>query len=256
MEHKKTGGAMRETILSAKKLEKKFRDTAVLHGIDLDLYTGDFTVIMGVSGAKKSTLLYCLSGMDTVSGGQLFFREKPLAGAGEKELTRLRANAFGFVFQNTQMVSDLTLYENVVLAGFLGKASQQETRRRADALLEQMNLGEAKNRLPSQVSGGEAQRAAVARAVIKEADILFADEPTGALNRANTDEVLALMTLLNAAGQTILMVTHDRNAALRGNRILYLEDGSITGELRLPPYAGGDPQREGELNQWLAQAGW
>lgn len=247
---------MKETILSAKKLDKEFRGTQILHGIDLEIYTGDFTVIMGASGAGKSTLLYCLSGMDTVSGGQLYFRNQPLAGAGEKELTLLRANAFGFVFQNTQLVSNLTLYENVVLAGLIGKASQQETRQRADALLEQMNLGEAKNRLPSQVSGGEAQRAAVARAIIGEPDILFADEPTGALNKANTEEVLALLTLLNTAGQTILMVTHDKNAALRGNRILYLEDGSITGELRLPSYAGGDQQREEQLNRWLEQAGW
>lgn len=247
---------MKETVISSKKLVKQFKNTQILHGIDVEIYAGDFTVIMGASGAGKSTLLYCLSGMDAAGSGQLLYRGQELTGMGEKELTRLRANAFGFVFQNTHLVSNLTLYENVVLAGLIGKASQQEARHRADELLEQMNLGEAKNRLPSQVSGGEAQRAAVARAVIGEPDVLFADEPTGALNKANTEEVLDLLTMLNLAGQTILMVTHDKNAALRGNRILYLEDGAITGELKLSSYAEAERQREKLLNQWLEQAGW
>lgn len=190
---------MKETILSAKKLTKTFDGAQVLCGVDLDLYAGDFTVVMGASGAGKSTLLYCLSGMDTASGGQLLYRGRELAGAGERELTRLRAEAFGFVFQNAQLVSSLTLYENVLLRGLIGKASQQEARRRADALLKQMNLAGAKDRLPAQVSGGEAQRAAVARAAIGEPELLFADEPTGALNRANTIEVLDLLTGLGRA---------------------------------------------------------
>ena len=111
-------------------------------------------------------------------------------------------------------------------------------------------------RLPSAVSGGEAQRAAVARAVISKPELLFADEPTGALNKSNTDEVLNLFTDLNKQGQTILLVTHDKEAALRGNRILYIEDGAVIGELSLEPYQGRNKQREDKLSEWLETLRW
>ena len=127
---------------------------------------------------------------------------------------------------------------------------------RTDDLIRRMKLEEAKDRLPSQVSGGEAQRAAVARAAINKPAILFADEPTGALNKANSEEVLNLLSSLNAEGQSVLLVTHDREAALRGNRILYLEDGAIIGELNLPVYEGKDKAREEKLTAWLEGLGW
>lgn len=124
------------------------------------------------------------------------------------------------------------------MAGLIcGSMSENEIRERTDALIRQMRLEKAKDRFPAQVSGGEAQRAAVARAVVTKPRILFADEPTGALNKANTEEVLDLLTALYMQGQSILLVTHDREAALRGNRILYLEDGAIVGELELSPCA-------------------
>ena len=127
---------------------------------------------------------------------------------------------------------------------------------KTDALICQMHLEKAKDRLPAQVSGGEAQRAAVARAVITKPKILFADEPTGALNKANTEEVLDLLTALYSRGQSILLVTHDREAALRGNRILYLEDGAIAGELELSSYQGKDREREQKLASWLEGFRW
>ena len=123
--------------------------------------------------------------------------------------------------------------------------------------MEQMNISDVKNHLPSQVSGGEQQRCAIARAVINSPKVLFADEPTGALNRANTAEVLGLLTGLNAGGQSILMVTHDLKAALRATRLLYLEDGKITGELTLPPYdAQEEKSRETQVNAWLTSMEW
>lgn len=245
---------MKKAILSGKGIEKSFGENTVLHGIDTEIFEGDFTVIMGSSGSGKSTLLYMLSGMDKVSGGEIFYREQNITNASEKELVKLRASDFGFVFQKTHLISNLTLSENIRMAGLIGSVSETETR--AEKLIAKMNLENAKGRLPSQVSGGEAQRAAVARAVITNPAILFADEPTGALNKANSEEVLNLFSSLHAEGQTVLLVTHDKEAALRGNRVLYLEDGEIIGELELPNYAGKDKSREERLSDFLEGLGW
>jgi len=162
------------------------------------------------------------------------------------------------VFQQTLLVSNLTLFENVTVAGYLGKERKpEETRKQAEALLEQMNVGSAKDRMPAEVSGGEAQRAAIARAMINEPGIIFADEPTGALNKRNTGEVLDLLTELNKEGQSILMVTHDLRAAVRGTRLLYLEDGKILDELSMPVFHPEDERtREAAINDWLASFQW
>ena len=247
---------MKEVILSGNSITKAFGGTVVLHGIDVEIYDGDFTVIMGASGSGKSTLLHALSGMDRVSSGQLLYRKNDITNASEKKMTRLRAEDFGFVFQRTHLISNLTLYENIRMAGLIGTLPEKEVRLRTDELIGRMNLENAKDRLPSQVSGGEAQRAAVARAVINKPSILFADEPTGALNRANSQEVLNLLSSLHGSGQSVLLVTHDREAALRGNRILYLEDGNIIGELELQAYTGKDRLREEKLSAWLEGLGW
>ena len=247
---------MKEAMISGKGITKSFGENTVLHGIDIEIYAGDFTVIMGSSGSGKSTLLYALSGMDRLSSGHLFYRGQNLTDASEKELTQLRAEDFGFVFQRTHLISNLTLYENVQMAGLIGKFPEKKARLRTDSLISRMKLYSAKDRLPSQVSGGEAQRAAVARAVINKPTILFADEPTGALNKANSVEVLDLLSSLHTEGQSVLLVTHDREAALRGNRILYLDDGVIIGELELPIYAGKDQSREEKLSVWLEGFGW
>ena len=248
---------MKKALLSGQKIEKSFGENKVLNGIDIDIYPEDFTVIMGASGSGKSTLLYMLSGMDKVSSGEISYKENDITSASEKEMTKLRADDFGFVFQRTHLVSNLTLYENIVLAGYIsGKITEEESVSRANELVEKMNLTEASTRLPSAVSGGEAQRAAVARAVISKPELLFADEPTGALNKSNTDEVLNLFTDLNSHGQTILLVTHDKEAALRGNRILYIEDGAVIGELNLEPYQGRNKQREEKISDWLESLRW
>lgn len=173
-------------------------------------------------------------------------------------MARLRSQEFGFVFQQTHLVSNLSLYENVAVAGYVGKKRPpQEAAKRAEALLEQMNVGSAKDRLPAQVSGGEAQRAAIARAMINDPGLLFADEPTGALNKSNSEDVLDLLSRLNQSGQSILMVTHDVRATLRGNRILYLEDGKVLDELNLPVYDAGQlKEREAQVNGWLSALQW
>lgn len=253
---------MNKIILSGRKICKSFSgegvQETVLNHVDIDLYEGDFTVIMGPSGAGKSTLLYALCGMDKVSEGSITYQEKDVTRMSEKQLAAFRTEEFGFVFQQTHLVSNLTLLENVKVAGYLLKSrTSKETDRRAEELLLRMNVGYAKDRLPANTSGGEAQRAAVARAVINEPGLLFADEPTGALNKSNTEEVLNLFTMLNKSGQSILMVTHDMRAAIRGNRILYLEDGNITEELKLSDYTQKEAKnRERKLTEWLTGMEW
>ncbi len=253
---------MENVILQGEKITRIFyqgkTETKVLDGVDIKIFEKDFTVIMGPSGAGKSTLLYMLGGMDYITGGRVLYRDKEISGFSEKKMGRLRAEEFGFVFQQTHLVSSLTLLENVLVAGYVSKKdSAEKVRERAENLLRQMDVAEAKNRLPSQVSGGEAQRAAIARAMIGKPGLLFADEPTGALNQANTREVLGLLTDLNRKGQSILMVTHDLRAAARGNRILYLEDGKICDELALEPYNEmEEKQRERDVSQWLSGLRW
>lgn len=253
---------MADTILQGEKITKIFyqgkAEAKVLDGIDIKIYEKDFTVIMGPSGAGKSTLLYSLSGMDPLTAGYVFYKDKEISGLSENQMAKLRAEEFGFVFQQTHLVSNLTLLENVLVAGYVGrKDSAEKVKERAKNLLQQMDVEEAKDRLPAQVSGGEAQRAAIARAMIGRPGLLFADEPTGALNQANTREVLGLLTDLNREGQSILMVTHDLRAASRGNRILYLEDGKVCDELSLEPYNEmEEKQREREVSQWLSGLRW
>ena len=253
---------MKQTILSAKDVCKSFAHNGgqlhILSHVELDLYEGEFTVIMGASGSGKSTLLYALSGMDLATAGEVLYGGKDIVKMKEKELAKLRYSDFGFIFQQMHLVSNLTLFENVVVPGYLNKRkSAGKVKNRAEQLLEKMSLSQIKTHLPSQVSGGEQQRCAVARAVINEPKMLFADEPTGALNRKNTRDVLDLLTELNREGQSVLMVTHDLRAALRGNRILYLEDGKIIGELTLPDYRADDEKaRETQVNAWLTSLEW
>ncbi len=253
---------MKNIILKSEKLCKSFAHEGVqnhvLDNVDMEVYEGDFTVIMGSSGSGKSTLLYNLSGMDTPTSGKVLYKEKEITGLSEKKMAELRYKEFGFVFQQVHLVSNLSLVENILVSGYLDKArTKAQVQEMAATLLEQMDITGAKDRLPSQVSGGEAQRAAIARAVIGEPGILFADEPTGALNRRNTVAVLDLFTQLNKSGQSILMVTHDVRAALRGNRILYLEDGKIGGELTLPPFDSESiKSRETQVNAWLSSMHW
>ena len=253
---------MKQALLTGKKIEKTFKtgggENKVLQGVDVTIGEKDFTVIMGSSGAGKSTLLYALSGMDKINQGEIYYKDIELTHLNEKHMAKLRAEEFGFVFQQTHLVSNLSLMENVLVAGYVAKKeSIEKINQHAKNPMRQMGVEKACDRLPSEVSGGEAQRAAIARAMIGHPGILFADEPTGALNKSNTTEVLNLLTELNRSGQSILMVTHDMRAAARGNRILYLEDGKILDELQLPDFNElEERKRENEVSQWLTRMEW
>lgn len=253
---------MKDTILQGNEIYQVFSQgqtkNKVLNNIDVEIYEKDFTMIMGPSGAGKSTLMYVLSGMDRATGGTVIFKGNPLHRLSEKEMADIRAKEFGFVFQQSYLVSNLTVMENVLAAGYAGSGKKNDSVcERTEILLKEMGIWEARNRLPSEISGGEAQRAAVARAVVNHPTIVWCDEPTGQLNKSNTEEVLNLFSHLNRKGQSILMVTHDLRAAIRGNRILYLEDGKLTDELTLSPYRKGEErQRENKISKWLSQMRW
>lgn len=253
---------MKNVILRANNVCKSFyqgsKETQILKFITTDIYEGDFTVIMGASGAGKSTLLYALSGMDSITSGEVIFKEKKISNLSEKEQATLRAKEFGFIFQQMHLVSNLTLFENIAVAGYAGEPKDiKNIQDKTMKWLCQMNIENVKNHLPSQVSGGEAQRAAIARAMINNPKLLFEDEPTGALNKTNSEDVLNLLTEFNKNGQSILMVTHDIKAAIRGNRILYLEDGKILDELHLISYQEDYvKKRETKVNDWLTALQW
>lgn len=253
---------MKESILTAKGISKSFASNGVqnhvIKHLDLDVYRGDFTVIMGASGSGKSTLLYCLSGMDGLTSGQVFYKDQEISSLKEKQMSVFRSKEIGFIFQQMHLVSNLTLLENVLVPGYLSnKMNAAEVKQRALKLLDTVNVSHAMNRLPSQVSGGEAQRAAIARAIISEPGLLFADEPTGALNRKNSQDVLNLLTMLNEEGQSIIMVTHDAHAAIRATRLIYIEDGDVRGEMNLAPYKEEDlKSREAQVNAWLTSMEW
>ena len=268
---------MKEAVIKATGVQKTFANNGnqvhVLTNVNMEIYEGDFTVIMGSSGSGKSTLLYALSGMDKATAGQVLFTSKKREGkeiditqTKERQMSKLRSEDFGFVFQQMHLVSNLTLLENIAVTGYLDKnRSAADTKKKAEELLDRMSLSEVKNHLPSRVSGGEQQRCAIARAVINDPTVLFADEPTGALNKKNTTAVLDLLTDINSEGQSIVMVTHDLKSAIRGNRLLYLEDGKIVGELELSKYGEkssdgellqSDKSRETQVNAWLESLDW
>jgi len=260
----------RRAVISTDRLTKTFSHAGVqqhvLRNLDLTIYAGDFTVIMGPSGAGKSTLLYALSGMDTPTLGTITFDGEDISGYSPDKLAVFRRRRCGFVFQQIHLLDALSLLDNVMAVGLL-TGRRGDVRRRAADLFERVGLDEATRRkFPAMISGGEAQRAAVVRAMINDPAVLFADEPTGQLNSEFGQRVLDLLSMLHDDGQTVVMVTHDLRSALRGNRILYLRDGAIHGELDLGVYR---PERvtaaqerhvrhvrHDQLTGFLAEMGW
>ena len=250
-----------QAILKTNKLCKTFSSVGiqqhVLRNLDLEIYKGDFTVIMGPSGAGKSTLLYALSGMDKPTLGTISFDGQEIANLSNDKLAVFRRDNCGFVFQQTYLLDSMSILDNILACGFLISKNRKEVTKRAKQLLQSLNLEETMwRKFPSQVSGGEAQRAGIARALINNPKIVFADEPTGALNSAYGRAVLDALTEVNNQAQSIVMVTHDLRSARRGNRILYFRDGVIYGECLLGKYTSGDIKRKNKLDGFLAEMGW
>lgn len=253
-----------QEIITAERLCKEYKNGSsavkVLKNIDLKIYEGDFTVIMGSSGSGKSTLLYCLSAMDSISSGEVKYLNQRMDNMKEVEISKIRRTEMGFVFQQMNLISTLSLFENIIISGYLKNDSKKKVHSHAMSLLAQVGLDLFAKRLPSEISGGQQQRVAIARALINSPKILFADEPTGALNSKSGKNILdTLSRCNNNDNQTILMVTHDLKASLRANRIIYLNDGEIEGELVLDKYAAENidiVEREKNVLNWLQGMGW
>ncbi|MGL5677522.1 MAG: ABC transporter ATP-binding protein [Cellulosilyticaceae bacterium] len=229
----------------------------VIKNLNVEVYEGDFTVIMGSSGSGKSTLLYLLSGMDEVTSGEVYLQGEPIQNYKECKLAKLRKEKIGFVFQGIHLIPDLTVQENIWSPTYKMSKDKKAIHTHIQELLAQMELTEHKDKYPHQLSGGQRQRVAICRALINQPKILFADEPTGSLNSAQGENVLDIFSEIAASGQSIVMVTHDLKAAIRGNRIIFLRDGRIDGILEMNSFRHEeDKEREERVYSFLKERGW
>jgi putative ABC transport system ATP-binding protein len=250
---------MTDVVLRAESLTKSYGGAGVraVDGIELAVRAGEFVNIMGSSGSGKTTLLYLLAGLERPSDGSVWIDQNRIDLLADKELAQLRRNAIGFVFQSMNLLPHLSLRENILVAGYLTARPRSEVQLTADRLLQEMGITEAGNRLPSEVSIGQQQRAAIARALVNSPRMVFADEPTGSLNSSASAGVLDLLEAVNRAGTTVVMVTHDLKAACRGKRVLFIRDGRVEGQFE----RDGEQQTAAEdhekrLCDWLLQKGW
>lgn len=250
-----------KTIIETNKLCKTFSNGGmqqhILKNIDLEIYDGDFTIIMGASGAGKSTLLYALSGMDKPTLGSVLFDGTDITKLSTDDMAVFRRDNCGFVFQQIYLVESMSVLDNVLAAGLLVNKNKKEVVAKGKEVLKSVDIDESLwGKFPTQISGGEAQRVGIARALINNPKLVFADEPTGALNSQTGRDVLDALSSFNEKGQSIVMVTHDIISARRGNRVLYVKDGEIVGTLELGKYVAGDKERHQKLSDFLASMGW
>lgn len=249
-----------EKILRVEKLCKN----EILHDISFGIDKGEMVAIMGPSGSGKSTLLYNISGMDQPTGGKVWLKDQEITELSENDKAKLRLHQIGFVFQQMNMMENLNILDNILLPGIQankerkqGKKEKKELENEAVSLMRKHSISGLENRRITEVSGGQLQRVCICRSMINQPDIIFADEPTGALNKSASEEVMNALIALNREGTTILMVTHESRMASRCGRILYLLDGKIQGELILEDGCNESvKKREEKVNQWLAKMEW
>ncbi|MCM3042055.1 ABC transporter ATP-binding protein [Paenibacillus motobuensis] len=229
--------SVKKVIIEAKNLCKTYSTGSeqfhAIRNLNLDIYEGDFTVIMGNSGSGKSTLLYLLSGLDSVTVGEVYYWGDRIDNYSEKEMAQFRTKRIGYIYQSINLVPDLTLYENIALPGYIEGHSKQQVDGKVQNLMKAMEIDGQQHRLPAQTSGGQQQRAAIARALMNDPDVIFADEPTGSLNYEHGVAVLDILTEMNRKGQSVVMVTHDIKAACRADRLILIHDGKIADVLQL-----------------------
>ena len=250
-------------ILEVKDLCKTYvidkRQNNVLKNVNFSVEEGDMVAIMGPSGSGKSTLLYAVSGMDIPTSGAVYFDGSDLMKLNQNELADMRLDQMGFIFQQMYMMKNLTILDNIALPAIeskKGNESKADKIRRAEDLMRKLSIIDIADNDINEVSGGQLQRACICRSMMNNPKILFADEPTGALNRISSMEVLEEMVKLNEEGTTIMMVTHDAKVAARCKRVLYIVDGNIKGEYLAPQEEMSQTDRERKLNTWLMDLGW
>lgn len=250
------------TVLEVKDLCKTYvtdkRQNNVLKNVSFKVDEGEMVAIMGPSASGKSTLLYSVSGMDKATSGTVLFDGKDITKMKKNELADVRLDEMGFIFQQMYMMKNLTILDNILLPGLQSKKikrSRKEVTQNGEDLMRKLGIIEAADNDINEVSGGQLQRACICRSLINKPKLLFADEPTGALNRANSNEVMEELTKINKEGTTVMMVTHDSKVAAKCTRVLYISDGNIEGEYR-SDVTKSDKERERALNNWLMDLGW
>lgn len=258
-------GEMKMTdILEVKDLCKTYivnkRQNNVLRNVNFHIAQGEMVAVMGPSGSGKSTLLYAVSGMDGITAGEVAFCGRNIAKMSQKELAGLRLDEMGFIFQQMYMLKNLSILDNIILPACQSdqvRETRREITARGQALMRRLGIIDIADNDINEVSGGQLQRACICRSMINKPKMIFADEPTGALNRSSSDEVMEELAGINNDGTTIMLVTHDIKVAARCSRILYLVDGSIQGEYNLDQYDGSKLRdRERVLSGWLMEMGW
>ncbi|GIO84345.1 ABC transporter ATP-binding protein [Paenibacillus faecis] len=240
-----------EKVLIGDRMVKSFGEgnekRIVLDGVSLEIHAGEFAAVMGPSGSGKSTLMFALSGTDRIDGGKVVFDGSDLTKVGENELSDLRRTKMGFVFQQPTLLKNLNILDNIILPSMRGnRRNAAEILEKARVLMKRTGIGDLEKRDITQVSGGQLQRAGICRALMNNPKIIFGDEPTGALNSRSGEEVMDLFAEVNADGTAILLVTHDAKVAARSERILFMRDGNIASELKLPKFRGTDLDRRME----------
>lgn len=251
-------------ILEVKDLCKTYvinkRQNNVLKNVNFHISEGEMVAVMGPSGSGKSTLLYSVSGMDNITAGTVEFNGKNIAKMNAKELADLRLDEMGFIFQQMYMLKNLSVLDNIILPACQSdkiKETRRETVERGHTLMRKLGIIEVADNDINEVSGGQLQRACICRSMINKPKMIFADEPTGALNRTSSNEVMEELAKLNSEGTTVMLVTHDVKVAAKCTRILYIVDGNIKGEYNLDKYDSSKLRdRERALNGWLMEMGW
>lgn len=235
-------------MIKVKNISKSYKDAIVLNNVSLEINKGDFTAVMGPSGSGKSTLLYSISSMDNPDEGEVIFEGIDVYKLSESELSKFRLNKMGFVFQNSQLLKNLSIFDNIILPGMVAKRESIEVvRARATELMSKMGIEDIKDRDIREVSGGQLQRAAICRAMINSPEILFMDEPTGALNSEAASQVMEILKKLNQEGISIMLVTHDAKMALMAKKVIYIKDGKLAGEIKL----SNEKEALAEIDLWL-----
>ena len=239
------------------------RQNNVLRNINLTINEGEMVGVMGPSGSGKTTLLYTVSGMDGATAGKVDFWGKDLTALSANEMSDLRLEGMGFVFQQMYMLKNLSVYDNIILPAYQSKAGKSRAGRKmindkAGLLMQKLGISEIADNDGNEVSGGQLQRACICRSMSNSPKIIFADEPTGALNKQNSIEVMEELNRINGEGTSILLVTHDMKVASKCERVLYIEDGDIREDISLGKRTGAreDRERERKLNDWLIKLGW
>ena len=252
-------------IMNVKDLCKTYivdkRQNNVLKKVNFDIEEGEMVAIMGPSGSGKSTLLYSVSGMDDATSGEVIFEGKDLTKLSKNELTSLRLEDMGFIFQQMYMLKNLTILDNIILPAMQSERKNESREvivKRGEELMRKLGIIDIADNDINEVSGGQLQRACICRSLINNPKILFADEPTGALNRSSSEEVMHELLKINSEGTTIVMVTHDEKVAAKCERIVYIVDGNIKGEFKQEKMTSEDQIRDRvrAVNNWLMELGW